>query len=170
MVIPTYLQDRQKRSISKYHRMHQKMSNQCSLIRRGFLSKVSYFHDSKSTDFTELDKSTLEFVLKYDVPYEEIEEEKKIESTESINQLPVDSRDIFSREALNWKRGRFYGQIKTITVEGGVIVGKTYSTPKGNDISVLRNELGAFVLFIDFFFHCKHQIPFDMSNLIPISL
>ena len=151
MAVPTYLRARQKKSTSKYHRFQQKMTNRYDLLRNRVLAKVSLFHGNNRTDFTTLDKSTLNFVLKYDLPYADIEEEEKIkELIQPVGYFTIASKENSCREELDWKRGRFYGKINSIIVQGGVIVKKTYLTPQGNSISVLRNELGIFVFLKDF--------------------
>ena len=47
-----------------------------------------------------------------------------------------------NKKRLDWTRGRFTGKVERIIIEGGIIVSKTFLTPKGVMITVKRSELG----------------------------
>ena len=151
MIIPAYLQKRQKRASSRYHRFQDEISAKYSLVKNQVSSK---FHGWKKHQSRQVEKSTLDFVVKYDLLSlkREAHEIKKIEElmkpVDTLNSLSYKTP---SREPHNWKRGRITGHAVSIVVRDGKIVQKVYLTAKGNKISVKRNQLGLLVLLQSFF-------------------
>ena len=88
MVVPTYLKERQKRTISKYHRIHNEVYSKCSLIKNHLISR---FHQWKEDGIENIDKSTLDFVAKYDLLSLKREEEENKLIEELMKPLEIKS-------------------------------------------------------------------------------
>lgn len=147
MVVPTYLKERQKRTISKYHRIHNEVYSKCALIKNHLISR---FHQWKEDGIENIDKSTLDFVAKYDLLSLKREEEENKQIEELMKPLENKSLICYKnnfRENIDWRRGRIAGIIVSIVVRDGVIIEKTILTKKGNLVEVRRNELGLCLRF-----------------------
>ena len=144
MVVPSYLKLRQKRAFSEHHRVQDEISFRYKTIKDIVTSK---FHGWNKHDSRQIDKSTLDFVIKYDL----LSLERDADDNKKIQELmkPIDFPEPkpvekTSRERLNWKRGRIVANVISILLIEGVIVEKVYITKKGKKVLVKRNELGIF--------------------------
>ena len=147
MVVPTYLKERQRRKISKYHRIQDEVYLKCAFIKNNLISR---FHERKEDGIENIDKSTLDFVAKYDLLSLKREEEENKQIEELMKPLENKSLICYKnnfRENIDWRRGRIAGIIVSIVVRDGVIIEKTILTKKGNLVEVRRNELGLYLGF-----------------------
>ena len=140
MIVPIYLKTRQRRAFPKYHRIQDKISSRYDLIRQNFFSS---FHNWSKIDEEEIDKSTLEFLSKYDFPLSDLKDVEKIQSfNDSVQVFQSKFEENSYNEVLNWSRGRILGHVVSIIVDEGLIIEKIYLTCTGKKISVKRKELG----------------------------
>ena len=144
MVVPSYLKLRKRRAFSEHQRAQDQISFRYKTIKDKVASK---FHSWNKHDSRQIDKSTLDFVIKYDL----LSLERDDDDNKKIQELmkPIDFPepkpvDKPSMERLNWKRGRIVANAISILLIEGVIVEKVYITNKGKKILVKRNELGIF--------------------------
>ena len=144
MAIPVYLKRRQRKTISKYHQIQDKISFKYQSLKREFASK---FHRFNNMDNTQVNQDTLEFVSKHDFPLAAQDYLNKIFRSGLIK--PIKSSVNAFKGKCNgslkdWTRGRIEARVMSIVVMKGVIVEKVFLTPKGNRISVQRHQLGIF--------------------------
>tara|TARA_B100000965_G_scaffold74920_1_gene59219 strand:- start:677 stop:1189 length:513 start_codon:yes stop_codon:yes gene_type:complete len=135
MPFATFLNNKQKRIESKYHKVVKRFESKYELMHRKLASK---FH-RESTE-TELIRSKIHNLIAKST--ESIESKIKSEGF-----IPVFSRtslknmDKFYPDLFDWIQGRFLGQTVRMIVREGKIVEKVFLTPKGNRIFIKRSEL-----------------------------
>ena len=144
MVVPAYLKERQKRTFSKYHRFQNLFSSQYTLIKNELVSK---FHIFGKKRLENIDRSTFDFVARYDLLSIKRDEEdnqkiKELMQPVKINNFELDNLNF--QENIDWRRGRILGDIVSIVVNEGLIIEKVFLTPRGSRVLVKRTELGLF--------------------------
>ena len=142
MTVPIYLKQKQRLSVSKYHRIHGEISSRYKLLRESVVPRFKKLH---SNNRSEIDQSTIDFHSKYDFLLGEKLEQDTMDS--------IKDSIVFFFKSLNltnpdWSRGRISGQVISIILKEGEIIEKVYLTPKGNIICVRKNELGLFFNFL----------------------
>ena len=136
MPLVTFLKDNQKKIESKYHLVAKQFESKYESIHRKVVSK---FH--REVPEIELVRSSLNDLITKSTA--SVERKRK-----SKNKISIFSKTSITKvansyqENIDWTRGRFSGQTIQIVVRDGKIMEKVFLTPKGNKISVKRNELG----------------------------
>ena len=113
MTVPTYLKERRERSSSKNHVIQKSISSRYKFIKENLFSR---FHDFRNQDTSEVDQSTLDFLIKYESPLLQRSKQLQKNSSQKIA-LFAGSDKSFSKECLDWTRGRFQGEVISIIVK-----------------------------------------------------
>ncbi len=141
MPIPSYLIEKQKLNVSKYHRIQSRADSQQLGIRSKILSR---FHSWSSLGQGQIDKTTLDFVRKYDFPLGEVSAYELTEQTQQLVELNSNYALTSFEDRINWTRRRISGLVCSLKIRNGLISEKTFLTAQGNRIIVKRKELGIF--------------------------
>ena len=116
----------------------------CDLIQDKVLSKFHRTNESKRRDI-----DSFEMSLPNSIRHQVLPSLKKTILSLSITFPSSESSEGYEltpcKEQIDWTRGRFVGNVQKIIIKDGVVVSKTFVTPRGTLITVKRFELGVFL-------------------------
>jgi len=151
MAIKARIKSNQEVFRSQYSLIKGQVESTCALIQGELLSK---FHKANNINSTEKKRRKREAISNFiEKPSSRYLEKPLLKISISLIPDTKQRQATYSKENIDWTRGRFKGKIEKIVIRGGLINEKIYLTPKGNRISIKRGELGILQIIFNTLFY-----------------